>query len=260
MAPDVRIAAPCNNDWNTMVGDDRSRYCSECQQNVYNFSAMSRSEVDLLLSKREGRLCGRIQMLPDGTMLTADPPSYGVFARASRLASATMTAVLSLSPALSARSSNRSITQTSGAATNNTARPVSSLTQIGKESKGLSLTVMDVTGAVIPDADVAVVNGESTQNYSSRTDQAGQVQFPDLPSTHYDVSISSPGFMESHLNNVTVPAAITVTLRATEQVTVLVGEVVPAAYETKPGAVTALNNPNLVQKLYRKIVSWFSPR
>ena len=257
MAPDVRIAAPCNNDWNTMVGDERSRYCSECQQNVYNFSAMSRSEVDLLLSKREGRLCGRIQMLPDGTMLTADPPGHGVFARASRLASATMTAVLSLSPALSARLSKPSITQTSGAATNNTARPVSSLTQIEKKSRGLSLTVMDVTGAVIPDADVAVVNEELKQNYSARTDQAGQAQFPDLPSAHYDVSISARGFMESHQNNVTVPAAITVTLRVTGQVTVLVGEVVPEAYETKPGAVAVINNPNPVHKLYRKILSWF---
>jgi Carboxypeptidase regulatory-like domain len=101
---------------------------------------------------------------------------------------------------------------------------------------------MDFTGAVIPGADVVVLNEESKQNYSSRTDQAGQVQFPDLPSAHYDVSISAPEFMESHQNNVTVPAAITVTLR----VGALMGEV-----------VVTQDNPNPVHKLYRKIVSWF---
>ena len=52
----VRIASPCPANWQGMVGDDRVRHCGECNLNVYNFSAMTRPEVEALLRKREGRV------------------------------------------------------------------------------------------------------------------------------------------------------------------------------------------------------------
>ena len=39
---DVRVASPCNASWDAMKGDDRVRFCGECQKNVYNLSAMTR--------------------------------------------------------------------------------------------------------------------------------------------------------------------------------------------------------------------------
>ena len=35
-----------------MPGDDRIRYCPECQLSVYNFSAMTRAEVETLVVAR----------------------------------------------------------------------------------------------------------------------------------------------------------------------------------------------------------------
>jgi len=60
MLPQLRVASPCTADWERMGGDDRVRYCDQCKLNVYNFSAMSSSEIEQLLLKSTGRVCGRL--------------------------------------------------------------------------------------------------------------------------------------------------------------------------------------------------------
>jgi hypothetical protein len=57
-----------------MTGDDRSRFCSHCNLNVYNISAMSRSEAESLIASAEGRLCVRYYRRKDGTVMTQDCP------------------------------------------------------------------------------------------------------------------------------------------------------------------------------------------
>jgi hypothetical protein len=57
-----------------MLGDDRSRFCNQCQLHVYNLSAMSAPEAASLVQQKEGRLCVRYYTRPDGTMLTQDCP------------------------------------------------------------------------------------------------------------------------------------------------------------------------------------------
>ncbi len=70
----LQVASPCHADWNAMRGDDRSRFCPSCAKNVYNLSAMTRPEAELLLQEKEGRLCVRYYLREDGTMLTQDCP------------------------------------------------------------------------------------------------------------------------------------------------------------------------------------------
>lgn len=72
----VQIAAPCQADWNEMYafGGDRVRYCSQCQLNVYNLSAMTQREAEALLMTTEGRLCVRFYRRADGTILTQNCP------------------------------------------------------------------------------------------------------------------------------------------------------------------------------------------
>lgn len=71
---DLRIATPCNADWDDMAGDDRVRFCGRCEKNVYNLSAMSRSDAEALVREREGRLCIRLYQRTDGTVITNDCP------------------------------------------------------------------------------------------------------------------------------------------------------------------------------------------
>jgi hypothetical protein len=71
----VRVASPCNADWNEMVGDERVRFCLSCDKNVYNLSAMPREAAEQLLQDRVGKdLCVRFYQRADGTILTEDCP------------------------------------------------------------------------------------------------------------------------------------------------------------------------------------------
>jgi len=93
----VRVAAPCTADWACMHGDDRTRFCDQCNLNVYNLSALTRREAERLIMSTEGRLCVRFYRRADGTILTQNCP-VGLRAlkrRVSRLVSGVMTAVLS---------------------------------------------------------------------------------------------------------------------------------------------------------------------
>lgn len=70
----LRIASPCRAPWDNMDGDERVRFCRECNRNVYNLSAMSEPEAHELIARREGRVCVRFYQRRDGTVLTADCP------------------------------------------------------------------------------------------------------------------------------------------------------------------------------------------
>jgi len=70
----VKIASPCSQDWNEMIGTERKRFCGECKLNVYNLSGMSQTEAENLLLNSEGRLCVRFYRRADGSVLTKDCP------------------------------------------------------------------------------------------------------------------------------------------------------------------------------------------
>jgi hypothetical protein len=93
----VRVAAPCNANWDAMIGNDRSRFCGQCSLNVYNLSSMSRSEAESLIAGSEGRLCVRFYRRADGSILTENCPVglRRIRRRISYLAKAVASGVLS---------------------------------------------------------------------------------------------------------------------------------------------------------------------
>ena len=70
----VKIASPCSADWEDMFGDNRTRFCGQCELNVYNLSDMTKREAEALISQSVGRLCVRYFKRNDGTILTSDCP------------------------------------------------------------------------------------------------------------------------------------------------------------------------------------------
>jgi hypothetical protein len=70
----ITIASPCMESWHGMTGDERARYCKRCRLHVYNLSAMTRSEAETLLQKKEGQACVRFYERADGTVLTRECP------------------------------------------------------------------------------------------------------------------------------------------------------------------------------------------
>jgi hypothetical protein len=71
----IQVASPCNASWDDMVGDERVRFCLQCDKNVFNLSAMSREDAERLLEERaSGELCVRYYQRADGTIMTSDCP------------------------------------------------------------------------------------------------------------------------------------------------------------------------------------------
>jgi len=93
----VRIAAPCKADWDSMIGNERVRFCGQCNLNVYNLSEMTKSDAELLVARTEGRLCVRFYRRTDGSILTGNCPEglRALKRRLSRVASAAGTALVS---------------------------------------------------------------------------------------------------------------------------------------------------------------------
>jgi hypothetical protein len=79
--PEIRIASPCPANWDEMKGDERARFCAQCQKHVYNLSAMSAEAAAALIREKEGNLCGRLYRRADGTVLHAEDCPVGVVAR-----------------------------------------------------------------------------------------------------------------------------------------------------------------------------------
>lgn len=62
----IRIHNPCNESWDVMRGDERSRLCDRCETRVVNLSSMTSEEVDELASSGEERFCVRYLAEPNG--------------------------------------------------------------------------------------------------------------------------------------------------------------------------------------------------
>lgn len=86
----LRVASPCPARWADMLGDDRARFCAQCEKHVYNLSELSAVQATTLIQEKEGQLCARFYQRADGTILTADCPvgAGRVHKRVKRLAGA----------------------------------------------------------------------------------------------------------------------------------------------------------------------------
>src|SRR5689334_12691817 len=92
----VRVASPCPANWDEMNGNERVRFCGQCQLNVYNLSGMTRGEAEHLIANADGRLCVRYYKRADGSIITQNCP-VGLAAlkrRVSRAATAFLSAVV----------------------------------------------------------------------------------------------------------------------------------------------------------------------
>ena len=226
MNREFRIASPCSANWEQMPGSERVRFCPECKLNVYNFSAMTEREIERIVAQHEGRLCARFYQRPDGTLLTTNCPVgfRGALLRASQVATAMLTAVISMCPAL-ARPSTRQM------------NVASSYGQVEVKDDGF-LEVVDAVGAMITKAKVRIVDEANRKETLRETDSQGRVPFSDLPSGHYEITISKEGFKIVVLSNFALPVKNSRTVRLDVAPTMGEVVVVPTAWLPEPSIST----------------------
>ncbi len=68
----LKIASPCNADWDSMKGDEAVRFCAACHKSVYQLSNMSTEQVENLLGASGEDRCVRFFQRKDGTVMTND--------------------------------------------------------------------------------------------------------------------------------------------------------------------------------------------
>src|SRR6266481_5233156 len=90
--------------------------------------------------------------------------------------------------------------------------PLASLRLLG-QGGGLSGTVYDESGAVVPDAKVTIVNTNTGLTQTIASGPAGNYSFPDVPSGLYQVKVGHPGFEVFAYDAVAAPTVFDVKLR-----------------------------------------------
>src|ERR1700754_563919 len=69
---------------------------------------------------------------------------------------------------------------------------------------GLQGTVTDATGAVVPDATVTIVDKETNQTQTGKTDGGGTYTFNRLAPAPYTVTVEAKGFAKKTVDNVNI--------------------------------------------------------
>src|SRR5262245_12750323 len=154
------IPAPCDADWDSMVGNDRVRFCEHCNLHVTNLSSLTRPEAMRLVARSEGRLCVRFVKRSDGSVVTKQVTErvHHIARRVSRIAAGAFTASLSFS---NAAAQNQS--QSNSARMNAPAATAVELTNTANAK--VAGTVRDENGAVISGATVTLTNNRTGASF-----------------------------------------------------------------------------------------------
>lgn len=244
----MRIASPCNVGWENMSGDERLRFCSQCNLHVYNISAMTSREVASLISSTEGRICARLYRRADGTVLTRDCPVglRAVRRRISKMAGAMLAAILGICSGAYAQGK----AQEDKTCTRIVALKIKKIV-VKSQTGTFGGVILDEVGAVIPSATVTLTNEETKNSLTATSNEEGLFKFTNLMAGKYKLEIEVQGFKaykEEHLDvNSNEEIQATSTLQVNEGV-VTVGIVVyTPEIETGDGK-TAIES-EMIQKL-----------
>jgi hypothetical protein len=236
----MRVASPCSASWDAMEGDGRVRFCRLCSLNVYDLSEMTRAEVEALVSKTEGRLCGRLTRRADGTVLTKDCPVglRALRSRATRAAGAAFAALLSLCSLAAGQSKTQKLACERGGGVK-VERKVSKPDASKAKAALLSGVVLDALDAFVPNAEVTLTDEATKKQFVAKTSDDGAFSLAQLPAGKYTLSVYSPGFAALAVEHFEVGAGEELSVRASlavgETLTGVVDIRTPDDFESEGG-------------------------
>jgi hypothetical protein len=178
----IDVPNPCEKSWDEMLGDDKSRHCLYCDKDIHNLSELSSKEAEKLLFKNKGRVCVRITRDMHGKIVTNDRKFYQI-KRQAKFA----TSVLSITLALTSVAFTQ--TQTTENKGNNQT--------LSQSQKLLTLTIADENGAIIPNAQIKIINLETKHETTAISDEYGEAKFIVNKLGKYEIFINNAkGFKE----------------------------------------------------------------
>lgn len=217
----ITIPAPCDADWDAMIGNDQVRFCEHCNLHLTDLSSMTRPEAMRLVARSRGRLCVRYIQRANGDILTKEIPQrlHRISRRASRIAAGAFSATLSLASAAAQTRSDvnpNAIRQTQTAASQNA--PTS-------EGASISGVVKDPNGAVVSRATVTLTNKKASTSYAYVTQDDGAYNFSMLDAGSYDLTVDAPSFSVKEMKNLDLSAATNKTVDVDLLIPMVIAEV-----------------------------------
>lgn len=219
-----------------MTGDARTRHCEACGLNVHNISAMTETEIGELVGSGDRRVCVRLFKRADGTVLTRDCPR-GLSAyrkRVATFAGAALTAVLGLfSVSFGQRpgSEPRTVTATPGAS----------------QTLGLKLSgiVTDPQGAIVPRAQVRLLNANGKVVRTTVSNDQGIYGFETLDAGEYIIEITLDGFKKTLISKVRITSGDDV-VQNVELQPAAISVIVGIMAMEEPGASSAAGTTTII--------------
>ena len=198
----ITIPAPCDADWEAIIGNDQVRFCEHCNLHVTDLSSMTRQKAMRLVARSEGRLCVRYVQRPGGGILSkqASPKLYPITRRISRIAAEAFTATLSLSSAAAAQtgSQEKLSTQIEQAIRGDRQSPADI-----PGTATVSGAVTDPAGAVAG-ATIVLTDNDSRHERTTTSSETGEYSFQSLAQGTYTLNILSPRFAKAQVTNIQV--------------------------------------------------------
>ncbi|MGI9036524.1 MAG: ankyrin repeat domain-containing protein [Pyrinomonadaceae bacterium] len=179
----IKVPEPCDKSWVEMVGNEQTRLCVSCERNVYNLAEMSADEIEKLILRSKGRVCVRLTYNEKEKIQIKNN-------RLTKIAASVISAALSLAVMANAQSEVE----------NSFPQPSKKQSQSLKNTSQISFTIYDENGAVIPKAQVKLINDKSKKEFIVSADEKGIAYFYNLPRRRYIVEVTMPYFIKESLS------------------------------------------------------------
>ncbi|HZS44634.1 MAG TPA: ankyrin repeat domain-containing protein [Blastocatellia bacterium] len=224
----VQITQPCTADWDSMIGNDKVRFCEHCAKDVHNISRMTRAQALLLIARSEGRLCLRYHRSPDGSVATVDRPArfHQISRKVSRVAAGAFAAALSLSSNVTAIQPDFKSTEIKTNGNLHSKKTLRNRTIVGNNVSG---TVKDGAGRAVPGAEITLTGATLGSEWVALADKNGEFSFNEVEPGIYVVVAFADTFDLYQQDNIEISASgaknLAVVLHLTEKTTIRLGGV-----------------------------------
>jgi len=215
--------------WDDMAGNERVRFCSQCKLNVYDISAMTKSEAESFIANAEGRICAKLYRRADGSIMTRDCPVglRAIRKRVSRATAAAFSALVSLFGGSATFAQQQQPKNESKVDTWQTLRRYGQAAVEG--------TIFDVVDAAIPGMQIKLIDERTKREVTTKANEDGRFRFSDLEKGIYTIQVHSHGFRKLEQLGLEVSDEQTLNLDVTLKLgEVLTGVVAVSSPETLP--------------------------
>lgn len=191
----ISVPSPCSADWDSMIGNNRIRFCEHCNLNVHDLSAMTRNRAMRLVLNSRGRLCVRFLEAPNGGPRTNVPKLIRISKRATRLAAGAFTCTISLASAAAAQTFPQQVETLAGAEQSLWPQEQKSPSEV--PSASVTGTAMDGKGHSLAGAVVTLKNRGSGVELIASADADGNYLFQSLQPGSYELTGRAEGYPEA---------------------------------------------------------------